>query len=238
MARRKRTIKSNKKNEQVQSQEDDLIVDLGQVSGEAQDFIERNQNLLFGGLVALVVLIGGYLAYKNLYVADKQMAAVDEMWKAENQFAQDSFALALENPGVGTGLVGIADDYGVTDASNAAAYYSAVGYLNLGQFDKAIEYLNDVDNDGQLMPVMKNGLLGDAHSEKGDFAQALSYYKKATTSTSNDVLTPYYLKKLGMLNEKQGDASAANAAYSRIKADFPNATISREVDKYIARTSN
>lgn len=209
-----------------------------QVTEGAGDFMERNQAALFGGLVALVLLVGGWLAYKNFYVQPKQEAALEQMWVAENQFAKDSFALAINNPGGSNlGFAAIEDDFGVADASNAAAYYAAVGFLNLGKFDAAIEYLEDIDADGKLMPVLKNGLLGDAYSEKGDMSNALSYYKKAAKGEENEVLTPYYLHKHAMLSEKEGDKSTANGAYLRIKNEFPNSSFGREIDKYLMRTA-
>lgn len=233
MARRKRTIKNKKK------QEDEVLVDLVQTREEAQDFIEKNQNLLFGALVAVVVLFGGYLAYKNFYVKEKQTTALEKMWVAENQFAQDSFAVAIDNPGGGNlGFADIADQYGVAEASNAAAYYTAVGYLNLGKPEAAITYLKQLNTDGQLMPILKNGLLGDAYSETNDFDTALSYYKKAANATENEVLTPYYLYKVGMLSEKMEDKAAANSAYARIKAEFPNSNYGRDIEKYLTRTAS
>jgi len=237
MARRKRTIGKKNKPE-GQNQEDEVLVDVMQVTEEAGDFIERNQTALFGGLVALVLLIGGWLAYKNFYVQPKQEAALENMWVAENKFAQDSFAVAINNPGGGNlGFSTIESDYGVAEASNAAAYYSAVGFMKLGDFKGAIAYLKDINEDGQLMPVLKNGLLGDAYSEEGDFDNALSYYKKAANGESNEVLTPYYLEKYGMLNEKQGNKAEANKAYARIKNEFPNTISGRTAEKYISRTA-
>lgn len=248
MARRKRIIeKKRKATEQpdeelqdvneVQGGEDDVLVDLVHTTEEAQDFIEKHQGTIFGALVAVVLLVGGWLAYKNFYVQPKQEAALEQMWVAENQFAQDSFALAINNPGGGNlGFAEIADDYGVATASNAASYYTAVGYLNLGKYDDAIAYLNKVSGDGQLLPILKNGLLGDAYSEKGDLDSALGYYKKATSS-DNEVMTPYYLRKLGMLNEKQGNKADAHAAYLRIRDNYPNTNYGREIEKYLSRTA-
>ncbi len=235
MARRKKTIKKN----QQGAEEEDVLVDVMQVTEGAGDFMERNQNALFGGLVALVLLVGGWLAYKNFYVQPKQEAALEQMWVAENQFAKDSFALAINNPGGGNlGFADIEKDFGVAEASNAAAYYSAVGFMNLGKFDAAIDYLGDIKADGQLMPVLKNGLLGDAYSEKADMSNALSYYKKAANGTANEVLTPYYLHKYAMLSEKEGDKSSANSAYMRIKNEFPNSSFGREIEKYLTRTAS
>ena len=90
MARRR---KNNKK------KDEETLVDIIEVRDQAQGFIDENQNLIFGGLVALVVLIGGFLAYKNFYQKPRQQEATEQMFQAQVQFERDSFALALTNPG-------------------------------------------------------------------------------------------------------------------------------------------
>ncbi|HMP31198.1 MAG TPA: hypothetical protein PKD85_16445, partial [Saprospiraceae bacterium] len=75
-----------------QSGDDDEILDLGEVTKEASDFYEKNQNLILGGLIALALLVGGYFAYKFLYLAPREQKAIEAMATAENLFAQDSFA--------------------------------------------------------------------------------------------------------------------------------------------------
>jgi tetratricopeptide (TPR) repeat protein len=160
------------------------------------------------------------------------------MWQAELQFKRDSFRLALDNPGGGyDGFLALIDKYGGTDAGNLAKYYAGISYLQLGEFDNAIQYLEDFDAKGSVLPAMKFGALGDAYSEKKDFGKALELYEKAADATENAVVAPIYLKKLGMLNELQGNKDAARKAYERIKKDFPNqaSTDWREIDKYIYR---
>lgn len=213
-----------------QQEADETLVDLV----EAKDFMERNQNTIFGVLVAAVVLIGGYFAYSNLVVAPKQDAAISEMWDAENKFAQDSFQTAITQS---NGFAEIIDNYGSTDAANVANYNMAVSYLNLGKYDNAIKRLNSVSAGGEVLPIMKNGLLGDAYSEKQEFDKALSFYKKAANAENNDILSPYYLKKYGLLSLKQGDTASAKTAFERIKKEYPNSPDGRDIDKYLVRVS-
>ncbi|MCC6723364.1 MAG: tetratricopeptide repeat protein [Saprospiraceae bacterium] len=224
MAQRKKT-----------TQQDDVLIDISEVTGQAENFFEqyKKQILIIGG--GLLLLVGGWLAYKFAYAGPRQKEAVEQMAQAEYQFQRDSFALALANPGGGfLGFADIVKKYGGTKAGNAALYYAGVCNLNMGNFDAAISYLEDFSPCDNLLPAMKSGTLGDAYAEKGDLAKALSMYKKAAGEDDNDVITPYYLKKVAMLSNKQGDKAAAKEAWEKIKNEFPLSNEAREADKYIS----
>lgn len=228
MARR---IKNRKK-------ADETLVDIVEVREQAQGFFEKNQRLLFGLGIALIAIFGGLIIYQNFYKAPREAEAIDQMNLAQYQFERDSFAQALTNPGVGSsGFLDIIDNYGGTKAANLALYYAGISYLNLGQFDAAVDYLEDFSSGGEIMPVMKFGALGDAYSELDQMDKAMSNYKKAVSQSDNDVLTSYYLKKLGMLQEKQGDLDAARESYERIKSDFPDSPYASDIDKYLTRVA-
>lgn len=220
------------------TKKDETLVDLVEVTEQAQDFFERNQRILsiVGG--ALLLIVGGFFAYKYLIQMPKEKEAAAQMFQAEFQFSQDSFALALTNPGGGfEGFLDIIDNYRGTKAANISNYYAGVSYLHLGQVDAAIDYLNDFKPSGLVTPIMKHGVLGDALSEKGDFASARSSYQKAISTGDNDLLTAHYMMKLGLLNEKEGDTGKALALYEEIKSKYPNSVEGREIEKYIARVN-
>ncbi len=219
-------------------QEEETLIDLVEAKDSAQDFFEKNQNLIIGVVAGLCLLIGGYFIYKFLVKEPAEKAAMNALYKAESQFAQDSFAVALDNPGDGyEGFLDIIDNYGSSRAGNLAKYYAGISYLNLGNFEAASEYLNDFSPAGKVTPIMKFGALGDAQSELGNFDKALSSYKKAAFNTENNFLGPYYLKKYGMLSEKQGNKGEAAKAYSKIKTDYPLSTEAITIDKFITRAS-
>ena len=228
MARRKRN----------QKQSDETLVDIVEVRDQAQSYLDNNQNIIFGALVALVLIVGGYLAYRNFYQQPRQDKAVDQMYRAQQQFERDSFALALSNPGGGyMGFLDVIDNFKGTDAANISRYYAGVSYLNLGKYEAAIDYLKQYKADGDITPIMKYGAMGDAYSEMQDFDNAMSFYKKAAGATANDALTPYYLKKIGMLHEKNGDFAAAKEVYQEIKDKYSASSVGADIEKYIARVA-
>lgn len=226
MAQRKRTRRK----------EQETLVDIVEVKEQAEDFFERYQKPIFGVLGILALIVGGYFAYKYLYIAPREREAAEQIYQAELQFERDSFELALLNPGGGySGFLDIIDTYKGTDVANLANYYAGICYLQLGKFEAAASYLRDFKPRGEVTPIMKHGALGDALSELNQFDDAISAYRKATQAGDNDFLTPYYLKKLGLLYEKQGDYSSAVKAYKQLKKDYANSQDGFNIDKFIHR---
>jgi tetratricopeptide (TPR) repeat protein len=213
--------------------QEEVLVDVQNVTRTAQHwFAENRQKLMYAGLL-LVAVVGGYLAYSS-YIKSNQKKALSSMWQAEMLFKQDSFSTALSNPG-GYGFLEIANKYGSTPAGNVAHYYAGVCYLNLGKFDEAIQQLEKYSAKGSVTPAAKYGALGDAYSEKKDFAKALKMYKEASSAGGIDDLKAMYLKRYAMLSEIQGNKSEALNAYKEIKSKFPLTADAQGVEKYIAR---
>lgn len=221
-----------KKNTEYEEEFEEVIAESNE--GGLQSMLSKNQMILLGIVAAVVVLAGVYLAYKLLYMAPKEKTAMEQMFKAEFQFQQDSFALALEAPGGGyDGFLDVIDNYKGTKAANLSKYYAGICYLNLGRYEDAIIFLESHHAKGNITSVTKFGALGDAYSEVGDLNKALSAYEKASKGDM-DVLTPYYLYKLGLLAFKEKDNAQALKAFQRIAKDFPNSIEASEATKYIS----
>lgn len=216
------------------------VVEVEQVTGSQNSapIWEKYPNLLLYAVAAIALGVGGWWLYKEMIVKPKQEEAIAAMWQAEQQFGRDSFQLALNDPGGGfDGFIALADKFSGTPAGNMAHYYAGVCYLHSGEFDNAIAQLEDFSAEGDLLKTMKYGVIGDCYAEKEDFNNAINNYEKAADAAENDLLAMYYLKKLGMLNEKQGNKEAAVEAYERIRRDFPNQQSGdwRDIEKYIYR---
>lgn len=218
------------------SRADETLIDINQAKDQAQTFMEKNQNLIFGILAAIVILFGGYMSYRYLYQAPRETRAIEQMHRAEYFFRQDSFAKALTDPGAGyPGFLEIADTYGRTKPGNLAKYYIGISYLNLGQFEAAIAYLEEFKPRGSVTPAMKYGSLGDAYAELGQYDKALRNYKRASDTKPNRLITPYYLNKYGILAERQGQYKEALSAFEKIRNSYPQSVQFRDADRYIGR---
>ena len=216
--------------------EEEVLVDIVEAREQARDFFDRFQIPLIGGVLLVLVLIGGSFVYKTFFKEPKEREAVEQMFRAENMFQIDSFALALTGPGGGyPGFLDIVDQYGGTKAGNLAKYYAGISYLHLGEYDAAVDFLNEFRADGKVTPAMKAGAIGDAYSEKGDFEAALGQYQKAAKNTPNEFTSPYYLMKAGLLQERLGKPDEALKSYKEIQSKYPSSQQGQEVEKYIAK---
>ncbi|MBB4080485.1 tetratricopeptide (TPR) repeat protein [Lewinella aquimaris] len=218
-----------------ESDGDDTLVDFVEVRDQGLDFFERNRKPIIIAVVALIAIVAGALLYQTFIAAPAERNAAEQMQQAQFQFDQDSFSLALTNPGQGyPGFLDIADEYSGTKAGNLANYYAAVSYLNLGKYEAAMDYLQDFDAEGELLPAMKAGVMGDLHSELGDFSAAIDSYREAVDEAGNNYVTGgYYLNKLGLLLRKEGRTEEALAAFRRLKADYSASAEAAQADKYI-----
>ncbi len=219
-------------------EEDETIVDIIGTGEKVQDFFEENQTTILGAVAGVLLLVGAYFAYSIFYMAPLEQTASSQLYKAEQTFAQDSLTKALTQPDGGyPGFIEMVEEYGSTNSGDISNLYAAISYLRLGKYEVAIDYLDDYDGGGKVASIIRQGLKGDAYAELNDFDSALSYYKKAANASDNEFLSPYYLLKLGMLNEKQGNGSAAKDAYQKIKSKYPNSTQGKDIDKYLQRVA-
>ncbi len=223
---------------QKKKQDEETLIDIVEVKASAQDYFEQNKNIVTAAIVGLFVIVGGYLIYRQFVQTPREREAMEQMAQAQFQFERDSFALAITNPGNNfLGFADIAEEYSGTAAGNSALYYAGISYLNLGQFEAAVDYLEDFSPAGELGPALKFGALGDAYAELNDLDRGLSNYQKAVDGTENDLLASYFLKKVGMLNEKMGNTEAAREAYETIKNRYHDSPYATDIDKYLTRVS-
>lgn len=213
----------------------EVLIDLVETREKAQSFVEKNQVAVFGALVVVVALIGIFVVWKGMILPGKQDKALAAIYKAEEQFAKDSFNLALTEPFLGEmGLNQFVNEYG-TDTKNVGNYYRGISYMKQGDFQTAADILSKVKDDGELLSIMKHGTLGDCYSELGQLDKALAEYKKASKAGSIETVTPIYLIRLGLLNEKQGNTDAAKAAYQEVVSTYPNSAQLSNAEKFLAR---
>lgn len=201
----------------------------------SEQFIEKNQKMLINIVLVLVIIIGGYFAYKHLVAEPKAQEASSQIFGAQNYFEKDSFNLALNGDGNILGFIEIADKYSSTPAGNLANYYAGLSYLYLGEYENAITALKKFSSDDLLLSNMAVANIGDAYMQLGNYAKAAENYSKAANSKVNDFSTPVFLMKNALALEKSNDYAGALKIYEKIDKEFPSSPEGREIEKYIER---
>jgi len=214
---------------------EDRIVAVEEALSKTEQFIERNQRIItyvIGGLILVTLLVFGYRKFVSL---PKEKAAQTAIYMAEYYFEQDSLELALNGAGESIGFLGIIDDYGSTASGNLASYYAGICYLNLGDYEEAINNLRKFSGDDVIVPGMALGAIGDAYMQLGDVKKAISYYLDAASKNANEFSSPAFLVKAGWAYEINKEFDKALDMYEKIKKEYPKTREARDIDKYIAR---
>lgn len=224
-------------NKKQDNNELDLDKSLVETTHKVEHFFEENKkNLTIAG-IALVVLVGGYFAYTNMYLKPKEAEAQKEVFMAQKYFEIDSFDLALKGNGTFKGFSDIANEYSGTKIGNLAHYYAGICHLRKGEFQEAIDQLEDFTTSNELIAPLAEGAKGDAYVELADLDKGVKHYMKAAKMNSNKLTSPIFLKKAGIVFEEQKNYAEALDAYNAIKKDFPDAQEAQDIDKFIARVT-
>lgn len=133
-----------------------------------------------------------------------------------------------------------------------ALLYSANIYLNLKEFDKAIETYNkmlfkiereDSKLHGNINEIrVSPGIVRDsalyglayAHEQKGDLKNAIEF-QTSLTSSKDSHLREMGLASLGRLYEKSGDKAKALETYKKIISEYPESSNLSSVKEKIER---
>ena len=186
---------------------------------------------------AIVVIVLGYFAYSNYIQSPKEIKASEELFTAENYFRKDSFDLALNGSGNIPGFLKVISKYDGTKSANLAKLYAGICLLKIGQYQKAIEQLEDFDSKGSNQVEAKaEGLLGDAYSELKKNEEAFNHYKNAGNLFPEDqAISSEYLFRAALLSEVMGKNEQAVELYQVVKDKYPRTEKGFVVDKYLAR---
>lgn len=206
----------------------------GIVRGE--EFLVKHGKKLLGIVAAVFVVVGGWMAYKNLYLAKRGEKAGAMMYVAQQNMAAGMWDAALNGDGNNAGFIEVAGKYGNTAQGNIAKHCAGVCYLKLGQFDEALDYLGRYRAvggvPGAIVDAQNLGLQGDIFVEKGDYEKAVELFSKAVKG-GDSFTAPLYLKKMGLALVAAGRAPEAVEAYQRILDEFPASTEAQLAEKLI-----
>ncbi len=217
---------------------------LDQKANRAEEWVEKNQKIIMMIVGALALITTLYFLYVKFIAEPKEDEAVEKMFQAQKYFKdavegtakQDSlFNLALKGGEAQLGFEGIISEYSGTKAENLAHYYAGMSYLNLKDYKKAVEHLEQFSADDEMLKPVALGAMGDCFSELKKYDEALKYYEDAANASDNNFTTPLYLMKHGKLALVNGKKEVALKSFKSIKENYPTSVEASNIDAFIAR---
>ena len=200
---------------------------------KTDQFFKENGKLIYGCVIAVLVIALAVLAYNRFILQPKKVQATDQLVQAERWFQAGEYELALSGDENDLGLEDIIAQYG-SKAPAATYLYAGVAKLQTGAFEEAIGYLKKYKGEDPLLLSRAQACIGDAYVELEDYEKAISYFEKAA-ATADNVFSASYLLKAGIAAEANGEPQKALGYYQTIKDQWGNAPEALEIDKYITR---
>ena len=201
---------------------------------QSEAFLIKYKNAIIGGVIAVIIIVAGFIMYKNLYAEPREEKAQAALFKGQEYFEQDAFEQALNGDSIGyAGFLKVADDYSGTKAANLAKAYAGICYAQLGKYEDAVKTLDGFDGSDQMVAPAILGAAGNCYAQLGQLDKAASTLLSAADKADNNTLSPIFLLQAGEILVKQGKYDDAVNAYTKIKDKYFQSYQAMDIDKYI-----
>ena len=172
---------------------------------QSEAFLVKYKNAIIGGVVAVIIIVAGFIMYKNLYAEPREEKAQAALFKGQEYFEQDAYEQALNGDSIGyVGFLKVADEYSGTKAANLAKAYAGICYAQLGKYDEAVKMLDGFNGNDQMVAPAILGATGNCYAQLGQLDKAASTLISAADKADNNSLSPIFLMQAGEILVKQG----------------------------------
>ena len=201
---------------------------------QSEAFLIKYKNAIIGGVVAVIIIVAGFIMYKNLYAEPREEKAQVALFKGQEYFEQDAYEQALNGDSIGfVGFLKVADDFSGTKAANLAKAYAGICYAQLGKYEEAVKMLDSFNGKDQMVAPAILGAAGNCYAQLGQLDKAASTLMSAADKADNNTLSPIFLMQAGEILVKQGKYDDAVDAYTKIKDKYFQSYQAMDIDKYI-----
>ena len=201
---------------------------------QSEAFLIKYKNAIIGGVVAVIIIVAGFIMYKNLYAEPREEKAQAALFKGQEYFEQDAYEQALNGDSIGfVGFLKVADDFSGTKAANLAKAYAGICYAQLGKYEEAVKMLDSFNGKDQMVAPAILGAAGNCYAQLGQLDKAASTLMSAADKADNKTLSPIFLMQAGEILVKQGKYDDAVDAYNKIKDKYFQSYQAMDIDKYI-----
>lgn len=187
-----------------------------------EDIVEKakqNKKTIMQCLAGLAVVVVVALGW--ILIAQSGSEKADELIGKADIEQNDSIATALYAEAAKAGY----------KSGNRAAAEMGIRLFKKGEYQKAIEYLNDCSLDGAVAAPGVYALKGDCYANLDQLDEAISCYKKGVSAADeNPEIVPFLLVKQANIFRVQGKHAEEAAAYKTIIDEYPTYANSTRVD--------
>lgn len=218
------------------NQNDHLNVE--EVVTQSEAFIIKHKTLILGVVIGIILIVAGFLMYKNLYSGPREEKAQAALFPGQEYFSQSAYQTALNGDSLGyIGFIQIADQYSGTDAANLANAYAGLSYKNLNKPEEAVKWLDKFNGKDQMVSPAILGAIGNCYADLEQYDKASPMLLKAADKADNNTLSPLFLMQAGNILVKEGKYDDAVKAYTKIKEKYFQSFQAQamDIDKYIER---
>lgn len=188
-------------------------------------FYEENKSTVIGGLIALVVVIGGFFGWKS-YAGAQEAEAQNYLATAETFYTNGEYESALygDTSQLSYGFDQIAEDYSMTKAGNMAYYYAAVSSYELDDIETALMYIENFDVPDGILGVGPLTLHGKLLLANESYEAAAQKFIEAANWSENDVTTPSNLYEASQAYYKADNYDRAGELVDQIINEYPESS--------------
>ncbi len=217
----------------MSKKETEKVILADEVLGKSEAYVIKHKNKFISAIVAIVVIVAGYLAYNTFVAEPREAEAAKAIFKAEQYFVNGDFETALNGDGINAGFLQVIEENGGTDIANMANAYAGLCYVQQQNYDEAISYLEKYSGSDRLVSPMVKYALGNCYAHKENIDKAIKLVLEAADEAENITVTPKCWFDAAAMYEKQGKTEKAIELYNRIKNEYPQAPEAANIDRFI-----
>lgn len=209
--------------------EQDILIEY---SSRFMYFYEQNKAAVIGGGIGIVLVIGLIIGY-FVYSHQQEEEAQNLLGIAEESFMQGNYETALygDEDEFTIGFEQIADNYSRTNAGNLANYYAAVSEYEMGNYEEALNYIQNFDVPDGIMGVAPISLHATILTEINRYEEAGEMFVRAADWNENNSTTPYNLLEAATAFREAGNTEQALQQINRILDEYSNSEQATEAKR-------
>ncbi|WP_185867225.1 tetratricopeptide repeat protein [Blattabacterium cuenoti] len=200
------------------------------------------KNMIFVSIIFLIIVTAGtYFFLKKFFLYPSEEKAMKELNYAQQYLSMGDINKALNRKNIKInylGFSGIASKYPFTKAGNISKFYAGICYYKLGYYKESIKIMKSFYAKDEFLSSIKYGMIGDAFIQIKNKKEALKNYVIAANIRDNEITTPLYYYKAGLLNFSMKKYKDSKYFLKKIDKKYPLFLYKKNVEKYLMFIEN